>query len=154
MGQKTFFSLVILGFVIIVLGLLFFALNTDRETTETLKDLSTKETLLGEGTEQSITAKHQFKEGTHIVAGEFNLPTPCHLLKTRAVIRESTPRQVVVEFNVVSQDGGLCAQVITPVQFKFIFDAAERAIITATINGDPVILNLLQIGKGEDLGDL
>ncbi len=29
---------------------------------------------------ERITAKHQYKNGTHIVAGEVNLPTPCYLL--------------------------------------------------------------------------
>lgn len=153
MKQRTFLSLIILGFVIIVFGFLFLALNTDRKATEILEEPSAEEIPSGEGTERSITAKHQFKDGTHVVAGEFDLPTPCHLLRTRAVIRESTPRQVVVEFKVTSQDEVLCAQVITPTRFKFIFDAVEGAIITATINGDPVILNLFQVGADEDLDD-
>lgn len=153
MRQKTFFLLTILGFVIVTLGLLFLAFNTDRKTTEILDAPFPEEIPPGEGKERSITAKHQFKDGTHIIAGEFDLPTPCHLLITRAVMRESIPEQVVVEFKVTTQNERLCAQVVTPTRFKIVFDAAERVIITATINDDGAALNLLQAGVDEDLND-
>ena len=100
----------------------------------------------------TITAKHQYEDGTHIVAGEIEVPTPCHLLETDVVIRESFPEQVTVQFE-VSTLAEACAQVITPARFKVEFNASENARISGTLNGKPVILNLIEVDSGEDLDE-
>lgn len=108
----------------------------------------------GEETENipDITAKHQFKNGSHIVAGEVNLPTPCYALDTKAVVLESLPEQVTLEFTATTQ-GEVCAQVLTTERFKIDFKASEGAIIKATWNGKPAKLNLIPAGPNEDLND-
>ncbi len=108
----------------------------------------------GEETEvvQDITAKHQFKNGKHIVAGEVNLPTPCYILSTDAIIAESMPEQVTLRFTTTTQ-GEVCAQVITPERFRIDFTASEGAIIKATWNGKPAKLNLIPAGPNEDLSN-
>lgn len=103
-----------------------------------------------EATPMRITAKHQFKNGLHIVAGEVDVPTPCHTLTTNAITPAGSQSQVVINFNSITQ-GGICAQVITPMRFRVDFDAPENAQISATWNGKPAILNIIPVGANEDL---
>ncbi len=97
-----------------------------------------------------ITAKHQFKDGKHIIAGEVNLPTPCYVLDTQAMVAESMPEQVTIAFSATTQ-GEMCAQVITVDRFKVEFSASKDAVIKATWNGKPAKLNLIPAGADEDL---
>ncbi len=101
---------------------------------------------------ERITAKHQFTNGTHIVAGEVNLPTPCYILTTDAMIAESYPEQVTLRF-VAKTNADTCAQVITTERFKINFTASENASIKATWNGKVIPLNLIPAGVNEDLND-
>jgi hypothetical protein len=100
----------------------------------------------------SITAKHQFKDGTHIVAGDVNLPTPCYVLNTEARVAESQPEQVTLVFTTQTEPN-VCAQVVTTERFKIDFKADENATITATWNGKPAKLNLIPAGADEDLSN-
>ena len=103
-----------------------------------------------------ITAKHQFKPGVsvnsgeHIIAGEIDLPTACYVLGTNAIVAESMPEQVTIAFTATTQ-GDVCAQVITTERFKVNFTASKDAVIKATWNGKPAILNLIPAGANEDL---
>ena|SRR3989344_510838 len=101
---------------------------------------------------ETINAKHQYKNGKHIIAGEVDLPTPCHILTTTAQIAESFPEQVTINFT--SKDSGeVCTQVITLNRFKIEFEASANAVIKARWNGQPVELNLIPAGANEDLSD-
>lgn len=97
-----------------------------------------------------INAKHSFKNGKHIVAGEVEVPTPCHSLSVETVIRESSPEQVTLVFNTKS-DAEVCAQVISSRRFKIEFNSDQNARIGATLNGKETILNLIEAGPNEDL---
>lgn len=99
-----------------------------------------------------INAKHQYKNGTHVVAGTVNMPTACYVLNTNAVIAESYPEQITINF-VATTSGDVCAQVITGERFKVDFKAAGDASIKATWNGQPVDLNLIPASSDEDLND-
>lgn len=101
---------------------------------------------------QTINAKHQFVGGKHIVAGEVDLPTPCHILATDVVVAESLPEQVTINFTSSTQ-ADFCAQVITPARFKVEFNASENASIKATWNGKSATLNLIPVGQNENLDD-
>ncbi len=103
------------------------------------------------GVPSLITAAHQFKNGKHIIAGEVDLPTPCHILTTDAMVAESMPEQVTIAFKSESKDAEICAQVITPERFKVEFMASKDAVIKATWNGQPAELNLVPVGPNEDL---
>lgn len=100
----------------------------------------------------TITAKHQYKDGTHIVAGETDMPTPCHILNWETLIAESYPEQVTINFNLSTQ-AEMCTQVITPTRFKVEFKVSEMASINATLNGERIILNLIEAGTEENLDD-
>lgn len=102
--------------------------------------------------ERIITAMHQYGEGAHIIAGEIDLPTPCHALNvTASVNTDADPDSVTVAFTVSADEEEFCAQVITPHRFKVEFDADQNALIQATYNGAPARLNLVEVGSEEDL---
>ena len=98
-----------------------------------------------------ITAKHEYADGTHVIAGEVGLPTPCHLLETRSIVTKGG-QAVVLEF-IASTQAEACAQVITPSRFKIELDADEDAVFSATWNGDRAELNLIPVAEGETLDE-
>lgn len=102
------------------------------------------------GTMQRVTAKHLFENGVHTIAGEVDLPTPCHELSAKATVLESFPEQVLIELKSKAGEGP-CAQVVTPKKFKVVFNASKDASIKAKLDGKDVILNLIRIGGAEDL---
>jgi hypothetical protein len=101
---------------------------------------------------ETITAKHQYKDGMHIVAGEITVPTPCHILEADAVVSKSIPEQVTIRLKSSTQ-ADACAQIITPARFKVEFKASPNAVISMTFNGKQVILNLIEARTDENLED-
>ncbi|HLP43921.1 MAG TPA: hypothetical protein VK145_01425 [Candidatus Nanoarchaeia archaeon] len=97
-----------------------------------------------------ITALHQYKNGTHIIAGQADVPTPCHVLSETVSVSDATPRQATIAFTTTAS-GDVCAQVITSARFKTEFIAPENVIINATWNGAPVQLNLIPASAEDDL---
>lgn len=95
-----------------------------------------------------VTAKHFFIDGKHTFAGEVLVPTPCDLLEVEAVVRESFPEQINLDFSVINS-AEVCAQVITTQRFKTDAVASEEATVTATWSGKPVKLNLIPAEAGE-----
>lgn len=100
-----------------------------------------------------VDAKHFFSDGTHTLAGEIMMPTPCDLLDANAVVRESSPEQVTLILDVINNSEEMCAQVMTAQRFKVSFVASEEAVIDATFRGEPVTLNLIEAGPNEDPDD-
>lgn len=98
-----------------------------------------------------ITAKHEYNNGTHIIAGEVSLPTPCHILATDSEVSNGG-KEVLVFFDVTTQ-AETCAQVVTPARFKIEFQAAEDARISALWNGMGADLNLIPVAPGETLDE-
>ena len=47
--------------------------------------------------------------------------------------------------------GEVCAQVVTPARFKVSVGADKNAKLSATFNGQPVTLNLIEAAPGENL---
>jgi hypothetical protein len=100
--------------------------------------------------ERIITAKHAYKAGKHTVAGEMEVPTPCNILDAHAT-PSSDGKKVFIEFASSVKTGDACIQVITPVRFKVTAVGAADAVWSATYNGQPVKLNLIEAGPKEDL---
>lgn len=151
MGQTTGTILVVILVAIVLVGVIFFFSPQEEEPTVLEPATPIEATLPDEVVREAVTAKHQFKDGMHIIVGEIELPTPCHMFDTNIIVRESFPEQVTLEFIATAKEGIVCAQVITPQPFTAEFTASERALITATVNNDPVALNLIKIEEGEDL---
>ncbi|USN87838.1 MAG: hypothetical protein H6779_00105 [Candidatus Nomurabacteria bacterium] len=95
-----------------------------------------------------VTAKHFYIDGTHTLAGEVTLPTPCDLLETKTVVRESYPEQVELQFSIINTADN-CADVLTTQRFKVSAVASKDAVISATYDGLPVNLNLIPAAPGE-----
>jgi hypothetical protein len=133
--------------LLIVAGLVFFAGRNNNTDGENNGDIAGEET---EVEQMLITAKHQFANGRHIVAGEVNLPTPCHLLTTEVGALSAEPQEVTIHFTATTQ-ADVCAQVITVARFKVEFNAPEDTPIRALWNGAPATLNLIPVGANEDL---
>ena len=95
-----------------------------------------------------IDAKHYYIDGKHTIVGEVNMPTPCDLLEANAVVMESFPEQVRIDFTVIN-NAETCAQVVTAQRFKVEAIAGTDATFTATFMGRDIILNLIPAAKGE-----
>ena len=144
----TIVGLLILGVVFFV-GLLLFSrekadVGNPIDTAPT-GDWATLPSETGDGsagvqvtTKTVITAKHAYQSGTHIVAGEVPLPTPCHLIEANGSASED--KTVLLEIASSIKTDEMCAQVITPARFKVIVKAVQSAEITATLNGQAVRL--------------
>ncbi|MCR4283913.1 MAG: hypothetical protein NUV64_01155 [Parcubacteria group bacterium] len=143
-------AVVIILSVVVVSGIVFWSWWSGRTANVVEEPLPQAETPL-KAPEKIITAKHQFKDGTHTIVGEIDMPTPCHLLDWDVIIAESFPEQVTINFNSIYESRDVCAQVVTPQRFKVTFEASENAVISATLDGKKIILNLIEALKGEDL---
>lgn len=100
-----------------------------------------------------LTAKHAYRDGIHTVVGEFELPTPCHILET-AVSVSGDGKSAIIDYAVSSKDAEVCPQVITPTRYRVQFTAERDAAISAKVNGVPAILNLIEAGPNEDLENI
>ena len=108
------------------------------------------ETPLSEVQERVITAKHAFKSGKHTVAGEIEVPTPCHVLDAQAT-PSADGKKIFLELASSVKTGEMCAQVITAARFKVTAIGVSDAVWSATYNGEPVRLNLIEAGPNENL---
>lgn len=101
-----------------------------------------------------INARHRFKNGMHILAGEVHVPTACDLLETESLVEVREPREdrVTIRFTTLNE-AEVCAQVITSARFKILFNASEDAEIVGTWNGHTVRLNLVEMKSDENIDD-
>lgn len=130
---------------------LFIFLSSLFSQNDTQEPLAPQKTPASQERPQTVlTAKHAYRDGVHTVVGEFELPTPCHILETVARVSEDG-KNVVIDYTVTSRDETLCAQVITPTRYRVQFTAAPDARIGAQINGAPAVLNIIEAGPNEDL---
>jgi len=136
-----------IAFVLIVVGLfvLVYVNKNNAKEDAPVEDQTPTENPYGI---TRIDAKHFYIDGTHTVAGEIDMPTPCDLLDGQATVAESMPEQVTIDFNVINTSE-TCVQAITPQRFKVSFDASAEAVIKARFMGQEVELNLVPAGEGE-----
>ncbi len=150
MSQKSIILIVTL-FVVIVVGMFTFAYLKKAELQPEVIIVPTEQSEQPSDAYPDITridAKHYFIDGVHTLVGELNMPTPCDLLEGEAVVMESFPEQVVIDFSVINRSDS-CAQVVTAQRFKVEFTASEEASIRATFMGRDVELNLIPAAPGE-----
>lgn len=131
-SKKSVTSIVVIVLVI-VLAILFFKGKDVVQSNENGVDTFRPD---------EIAAVHSYDNGTHTLAGEIDLPTPCHTLNVEALVRESFPEQVSIEFDTTSGDGDLCAQVITPTPWDISFQASEEPVITGAFNDEPIRMEI------------
>lgn len=135
-------------FLFIIAGMFIFAFLQRDESTEPVDSADATEDESPYAHIDRIEATHFYIDGVHTVAGEIAMPTPCDLLESSATVAESMPEQITLEFNVVN-NAEFCAQQITPQRFKVSATASEDATFSATFEGRPVELNLIEAPEGE-----
>lgn len=99
-----------------------------------------------------ITAKHFYNDGKHTFVGEIEMPTPCDLLDTSSIIKESFPEQVTLKFFVINNSDN-CIQKITNQRFLIEVNASENATFDAMFMDRFVELNLIPPAPGETPND-
>ncbi|MEL6803244.1 MAG: hypothetical protein AAFO91_05580, partial [Bacteroidota bacterium] len=99
-----------------------------------------------------IDGKHFFVDDTHTIVGEIVLPTPCDLLDTAAIVQETYPEQITLDFRVIN-NADACAQVMTSQRFRVDVVASEDAVFSALFENRVVELNLTPAGPNETPDD-
>lgn len=147
MSQRNITILVAI-FGIVVIGMFVFAYMNRPANNENME----QDTMTEEQTPYDyitrVDAKHFYIDGTHTVAGQIDMPTPCDLLEADATVAESMPEQATINFSVIN-NAETCAQTITPQRFLVSFDASEQANISAKFMGRDIELNLVPAAEGE-----
>lgn len=140
-------------FVVIVVGMFTFSYIKKQELEEVAKNAQTRpEPQVAYADITRITAKHFFANNLHTFVGEIPFGTPCELLETSALVAESFPEQVTLDFNVIN-NAEVCAQVQTTQRFKIEANASSEAQIKARFMGREVELNLVPAAIGESPED-
>lgn len=136
--------------VCIAAGLFIYTLIS--APTEITQPTDEQATSTQQNDDRILTAKHQFADGLHTIAGKTEVPTPCHRLVAEPFFTEGSPIGVEVRFSTLLE-GETCPSQLYEVPFRVSFEAPEDAILTATWNGAPVRLNLVPLQPGEELDD-
>jgi hypothetical protein len=147
--DKRSIVLVMSLFALIVAGMFIFAYLKKQEVSAPAPVASSTPTAVVPYADITrIDAKHYFINGLHTFVGEIPFPTPCDLLESTAVVMESYPEQIRLDFTVIN-NAEICAQVVTAQRFLVTATASEQATTTATFMGRPVELNLVPAAPGE-----
>lgn len=146
MNQKAI-VLSVLIFFVVVGGMFAFAYFKKKELERTATPVPAKEIVDVVKTPVRINGMHFFVDGTHTVIGDVVLGSTCDLITVDdTLVAESAPEQVRILLSVVNNDTeqSSCIQTPTTRRFKTIFTASKNAIIQATLNGEPALLNLIE----------
>lgn len=147
MSQKSIILVTTL-FALIVVGMFVYANLKKAELKEVPTPEQTKEVTDPYSDIKRIDAKHYFIDGVHTLVGEVNMPTPCDLLVTESLVRESYPEQVEIKFSVIN-NSDTCLQQITAQRFKVEATASVNANFSAKFMDREVELNLIPAAEGE-----
>ena len=155
MMQQRAIVLSITLFILIVLGMFAFVFIKQNEINKPApQDNATEQTgpIDKYPDITRIDGKHFYIDGVHTVVGEVPMPTPCDLLEVEAIVAESFPEQITLDFSVIN-NAEFCAQVITPQRFKVSATASEEATFKALFENRVVELNLIDALPGETPDD-
>lgn len=138
----------LIGVVVVVLlafGIYWLVSPSTPEATDTTQTPVTQDEYV-----QMVNVKHQYKNGRHTYVGEIDLPTPCHsLMSSYNKDANSTTGYTLVFTS--SSTAEMCAQVITSKPFKLSFEAVKDIVLSATLNGKKLRLNLFEVPDNQDL---
>lgn len=98
-----------------------------------------------------LVALYTFADDTYTVRGAVEVPHSCIALTSEARVLESYPERVTIRLTTRDEEaeGVVCEQASTTRSFRVIFDASEKAVITATLDRVPVELDLQKDTEGE-----
>lgn len=137
----------LLVIAVILVGAYFY--NKDKQ--ETIEQ-ERQEAIQNEIERPSVTvnAKHQYKDGMHIVVGAIELPTPCYDITTTVEKHET---ETILNINYTS-NSDICTEVITQKEFRISFEGAIDENIIAKINGELVNLNIFEIDPSKNIDEV
>jgi hypothetical protein len=142
---------VALVLLLVAVAIALFAWTLVSAPTEVQKDGLQSATTTAQDATRLLTAKHQYRGGVHTIAGQVDLPTPCHKLVVEPFFTEPE-KKVELRFSTTVGEES-CATVVTPTPFKVTFEAPETININAVWDGAPVRLNLLPVGPDSSIDD-
>jgi hypothetical protein len=96
-----------------------------------------------------ITAKHAYRNGEHILAGDMNLPTSCHLLEHTVTILPDESRATIAFSR--NFTGGDCPGGEISTRFLVQFKGKPDTQIRVTVDGQEVPLSLIEVPPEEDI---
>lgn len=144
-------------FLILAIGLFAYVMMNRGEENTVLESDNELETTTAEPTtpETRITGLHDVTDGVHTVVGTYVVPTPCHRLTVEPFFTDGDRSNVELSFNVLGPENEdeMCAQVVTDAPFKVTFEAPEDAVLSGTLNGEPIVLNLAPAGEDDNLDE-
>ncbi|HEX7455941.1 MAG TPA: hypothetical protein VF303_00545 [Candidatus Nanoarchaeia archaeon] len=88
-----------------------------------------------------ITTQTKYDGGTLHYNGTVQVPTACYKLKDETTVLESYPEQVQIRITAgqtKSDVGGVCAQVITTLEFSGQVQVSKDAVVTVFLDGEQV----------------
>lgn len=147
-GSHKFFYGII---VIVVIALLVIGYGAIRSFIGAPADseVATSTESLPEDEIRIVNSRHQFKGGVHTYVGEIVVPTPCDLLNFSVATSTAGAH---ITFTTKSSDDP-CAQVITSQRFKVSYQGSATSTVSASLNGSPVRLNVIEVGETENLDE-
>jgi cbb3-type cytochrome oxidase subunit 3 len=98
----------------------------------------------------TLNIKHQYKDGTHLIVGLLELPTPCDQITTNVT---KNTGETIVDINYSSGEE-ICAQVITEKEFRISFAGSADENIIAKLNGELINLNLFEIDPTKNIDEV
>jgi hypothetical protein len=160
--NKNIWIWVIVCIVVILIGVGFYASYRATHTANAPTYNANQQGVSGQATsnqqEQTIDVRHQYVNGLHTYAGSIDVPTPCDMLSSKVVADGTDPTTGIAKFTLVfgsvsgtSNPASTCAQLITTRNFKLSFTGAQNAVVNATLDGQPVILNVFELQPGQDI---
>lgn len=83
-----------------------------------------------------FTLTHRYENGAHVWTGTMEVPTPCAVLETGALVAESYPEQITLTLNITEPKDAVCTQVIDVRSFEIRAAAsAEATVRSLQVNG-------------------
>lgn len=131
--------------VLLALGIYWLVSPSAPDASDTAQTPATQDEYV-----QMVNVKHQYKNGRHTYVGEIDVPTPCHTLASSYAkdANNTTGYSLVFTSNSTAE---MCAQVVTSKPFKLSFDAIKDIVLSATLNGKKLRLNLFEVPANQDL---
>ena len=149
--MKKILSIIILIVLLVVVAMMFFGVKKQKEQVVKITERERVSEEQQVESRDSITVKHQFRNGMHTYVGSIDIPSPCHTAEISTQYN-SEDNSVLVDMVVKPPVAdAVCAQVITPTPFEITFDAPENAEVFFMLNGDMLIVNQYEVPPAQNI---
>lgn len=134
--------------IVIVLAIIVGIIASLRSQPAEAPDLATEEPIDFNEDKITIPVKHQYKDGEHRFIGTLELPSPCHSYS--AEIEDGVVPNIALTISDPAE-GQMCGQVIVDRTFDVRHVSPRETIFTASLNNEPVILNIFEVAADENI---